>query len=57
MRFRFTIGRKIGTGFGVIIISIVMGIAGFGVYLYYLQQGQFEDPEDVKYQVLREKDE
>jgi nitrogen fixation-related uncharacterized protein len=30
-----------------------MGLAGVLVYLYYLKQGQFQDPEDVKYQMFR----
>ena len=29
---------------------------GVGIYIYYLKKGQFEDPEDVKYQLFREND-
>jgi cbb3-type cytochrome oxidase maturation protein len=36
-----------------VVSSIVMGLAGVLVYLYYLKQGQFQDPEDVKYQMFR----
>lgn len=39
-----------------IISSIVFGLAGLLIYLYYLQKGQFEDPEDVKYQLFREEE-
>lgn len=35
---------------------MVMAIAGIVVYVYYLRKGQFEDPEDVKYQMFREED-
>lgn len=33
-----------------------MGLVGLVAYIVYLQKGQFEDPEDVKYQLLRNKD-
>lgn len=29
-------------------------LAGMLVYIYYLRQGQFDDNEDVKYQMFRE---
>lgn len=31
-----------------------MGLAGIAIYFYYSRQGQFEDPEDVKYQLFRD---
>lgn len=31
-----------------------MGLVGVATYIYYLRKGQFEDPEDVKYQIFRE---
>lgn len=34
--------------------SLSFGIAGLLVYLYYLKKGQFEDGEDVKYQMFRD---
>lgn len=34
-----------------------MGLGGALVYLYYFKQGQFDDPEDVKYQMFREEKE
>jgi cbb3-type cytochrome oxidase maturation protein len=40
-----------------IVSSIALGIAGLMVYVYYLQKGQFEDPEDVKYQLFRDENE
>ena len=34
--------------------SLLLGLGGFVVYLYFLRQGQFDDPEDVKYQMFRD---
>lgn len=34
--------------------SVALGLAGMLAYLYYLKKGQFDDPEDVKYQMFRE---
>ena len=34
--------------------AILMGLGGIAVYLYYLRKGQFDDPEDVKYQMFRD---
>jgi nitrogen fixation-related uncharacterized protein len=39
-----------------IIGSVISGLAGLGVYLYYMRKGQFDDIEDIKYQMFREKD-
>ncbi len=36
--------------------TLLMGLAGFFGYFYYLRKGQFEDSEDVKYQMFREDD-
>jgi len=36
--------------------SLVLALAGIGIYLYYLKKGQFEDPEDVKYQMFRDEE-
>lgn len=36
--------------------SLAMGLAGLLVYLYYFRQGQFEDEEDVKYQMFRDEE-
>ena len=38
----------------MIIGSIAAALAGLGLYIYYLRQGQFEDDEAVKYQLFRE---
>ena len=32
-------------------------LAALLIYIYYLHKGQFEDPEDVKYQMFREEEE
>lgn len=34
--------------------SLLLGLCGVGVYVYFLRQGQFDDPEDVKYQMFRD---
>jgi nitrogen fixation-related uncharacterized protein len=34
--------------------SVAGGIVGLGVYIYYMRKGQFDDPEDVKYQLFRD---
>ena len=39
-----------------IALTIATGLAGVGVYIYYLRQGQFDDPEEVKYQLFRDDD-
>lgn len=36
--------------------SIAMAIAGAIIYIYYLRKGQFEDGEDVKYQIFRDEE-
>ena len=38
----------------MILGSIVASLAGLGIYIYYLYQGQFEEDEEVKYQLFRE---
>jgi nitrogen fixation-related uncharacterized protein len=40
--------------FWMLFSSILMGLGGISVYVYYHRKGQFEDPEDVKYQMFRE---
>jgi cbb3-type cytochrome oxidase maturation protein len=40
-----------------IIISLATGLSGIVIYIYFLRSGQFDDLEDVKYQMFREKDE
>lgn len=39
-----------------LISSLLMGLGGVFVYIYYLRKGQFEDPEDVKYQMFRDEE-
>lgn len=43
--------------FPYLLLSLAMGIAGILIYVYYLRKGQFDDPEDVKYQLFREDEE
>ncbi len=43
--------------FWMIISGVAATVAGLAVYIYYLQQGQFDDDdEEVKYQIFREHD-
>jgi nitrogen fixation-related uncharacterized protein len=39
-----------------IVGSVLSGLMGLAVYIYYMRKGQFEDSEEVKYQMFREKD-
>lgn len=34
-----------------------MAIGGVSVYVYFYRKGQFDDPEDVKYQMFRVEEE
>jgi nitrogen fixation-related uncharacterized protein len=34
--------------------SLLMGFLGMGAFLYYYYKGQFENDEDVKYQMFRD---
>lgn len=34
--------------------SLLLGLGGLFIYIYFLKQGQFDDPEDVKYQMFRD---
>lgn len=36
--------------------SIALGLAGLIVYIYYLRKGQFDDAEEVKYQLFRDEE-
>lgn len=40
--------------FWMIIGSIVASLGGLGLYIYFLKRGQFDDDEDVKYQIFRD---
>lgn len=40
-----------------IVSSVAFGLAGLAIYIYYFQKGQFEDSEDVKYQLFRNEEE
>jgi nitrogen fixation-related uncharacterized protein len=39
--------------FWYILSSVWMAICAISIYIYYYQKGQFDDPEDVKYQMFR----
>lgn len=34
--------------------SIVAAFAGLGIYVYFWSKGEFDDEEEVKYQIFRE---
>jgi cbb3-type cytochrome oxidase maturation protein len=40
--------------FWMIIGSVIAALAGLGIYIYCLRQGQFDDEEAIKYQLFRE---
>lgn len=40
--------------FWFILLSLIGGIVGVGVFIYHLKKGQFEDVEDCKYQMFRD---
>lgn len=40
-----------------ILSSTLMGLIGIFIYIYYLKRGQFDDPEDVKYDIFRHDEE
>jgi cbb3-type cytochrome oxidase maturation protein len=40
--------------FWMIVSSVIAGLGGLAIYVYYLRSGQFEEPESVKYQLFRE---
>ncbi len=42
--------------FWFLLLTLVGGLGGLLVFLYYIRRGQFEDPEDPKYQMFREKE-
>lgn len=43
--------------FWCLMSSIILSLGGIMGYVYYLRKGQFDDHEDVKYQMFRDKDE
>lgn len=43
--------------FWAIVGSIIASVAGVAIYIYYWHKGQFDDPEDVKYQMFRDDEE
>ena len=39
-----------------VISSLLMALAGIILYVFYLNRGQFDDAEDVKYQIFRDEE-
>ena len=33
---------------------LMTGLVGIFIFVYYMRRGQFDDPEDVKYQMFRD---
>lgn len=40
--------------FWILISSLAASLVGLTVFIYFLRSGQFEDSEDVKYQLFRD---
>jgi hypothetical protein len=40
----------------LIVSSIAFGMSGMLIYIYYMRKGQFEDVEDIKYQMFRDEE-
>jgi len=38
----------------ILFATLVAGLCGIGVFIYYLKKGQFEDFEKVKYQMFHD---
>jgi nitrogen fixation-related uncharacterized protein len=36
--------------------TLIASLAWLGVYIYYHKKGQFEDSEEVKYQIFRDEE-
>jgi hypothetical protein len=41
----------------LIISSVAFGLAGMLIFIYYFCKGQFDDVEDIKYQMFRSEEE
>ncbi len=39
-----------------ILSTLIMAFGGLGLFVFYLRRGQFDDIEDVKYQMFRDED-
>lgn len=42
--------------FWFLILSLISGLGALAVFIYYLKKGQFEDPEEPKYQMFRDEE-
>ncbi len=43
-----------GLVFTSIVLTVLSGFIALGIFLYFARRGQFDNIEDVKFQVLRE---
>ena len=43
--------------FWYLLSSIFMALGALLIYIYYLKKGQFDDLEDIKYQMFRDENE
>ena len=41
----------------ILLSTILMSLAGLVAYLYFFEDGQFDEPEDVKFQMFRQENE
>ena len=41
----------------LIILTFLGGVVGIGMLLYFLSRGQFDDAEEIKYQMFRDEKE
>lgn len=39
-----------------IALTLAMGLAGVATYLFFLRRGQFDNSEEVKYQLFRDEE-
>lgn len=37
-------------------LTLLISLGGVGTFIYYLKKGQFDDLEDVKYQMFRDEE-
>ena len=42
--------------FYFLLVALLGGLIGVAFFIYHLKKGQFEDPEDPKYQMFRDDD-
>ncbi len=42
--------------FYFLLVALLGGLTGLSVFIYHLKKGQFDDPEDPKYQMFRDEE-